>query len=119
MFKAELESSLEGIRYLAASYEKRFKGGEITSYVYNENEAFLSREIMSVQRFISYIESLSVDAYETTEVLVTAIENMVKKRAAESSDPEAVYRIVSRKIQKILAYLEGWPADQRGGVTEG
>jgi hypothetical protein len=111
MFHAELEGSLEDIRSLAAVYEKKFKGGEITNYVYNENEAFLSREIMSLRRFIAYIESVSVDAYKTVDGLVADIENVVKKGVTEFSDPEAMYQIISRKIQKILAYLEERPVE--------
>jgi hypothetical protein len=108
MFRAEIESGLEGIQYLAESCEKKFKGGEITNYVYNENEAFLARETAGLKRLLAYIDGFPAGEKTVAEIAL-AIEDMVKKRAEEYEDPEAVYQLVHRKIRRIRGYLEELP----------
>jgi hypothetical protein len=111
MFRGELENSLDDARYLAEFYEKKLKGSEITNYVYNENEAFLAQEIRGLKGFIEYIDTLSPGEHDTVEDIVSKIDDMIKRRIREYADPGAVYDIVTRKIRRILVYMEEWPGE--------
>jgi hypothetical protein len=106
MFRAEIEDSLEGVRYLAEAYENKFKRGEITSYVYSENEAFLAQEIAGLKRFLAFVDTLSPAGCRTVEGIVEAVKGAINKREEGYEDPEAVYKIIFRKIQKILDYFD-------------
>jgi hypothetical protein len=105
MFRAEIENSIEDVTALADLYEKRFKSEEITNYVYNENEAFLTNEIAGLRSLLTYLETISTEKYSNAEELASEIDNMIKRKAEVYEDPGAVYGIVSRKIKKILTYL--------------
>jgi hypothetical protein len=105
MLKEEMEESLDNVRYLADSYERRFRNGEITNYVYNENEAFLAQEIAGLRRFLAFIASISADV-KTPEDNAILIGDVIKKKMKDYEDPEAVYRIVNKKLEKTLRYLK-------------
>jgi hypothetical protein len=105
MFRAEIENSIEDVTALADLYEKRFKSDEITNYVYNENEAFLAKEIAGLRSLLTYLETVSPEKFSGAEVLALEIDNMIKRKTEVYEDPGAVYGIVSRKIKKILTYL--------------
>jgi hypothetical protein len=105
LFKEETEESLGNIQYLAQSYERKFKREEITNYVYNENEAFLAQEIAGLRRFSAFLDSLSPDN-KTPEDIALLIENMVKQKMKDYEDPEAVYRIINKKLEKIMRLLK-------------
>jgi hypothetical protein len=106
MFRAELEDSLEDIEYLCGTYENRYRASEITSYVYNENEAFLRHEAAGLKNIISLIDFLHADDYQDVRELAQAADDFFKKKVEEFDDPEAVYGIITRKIKKVLAYVE-------------
>jgi hypothetical protein len=105
MFRAEIENSLEDAGALAGVYEKRFNSEEITGYVYKENEAFLSREIAGLKRILVFLDSLDPAKFSRAEDVASEIDNMIKRKVKDYEDPEVLYAIVSRKIGKILTYL--------------
>jgi hypothetical protein len=105
MFRAEVENSLEDVKALAGVYEKRFKGEEITRYVYSENEAFLSREIAGLKGILVFLDSLDPAKFLKAEDVANEIDNVIKKKVKDYEDPEVIYAIASRKIKKILTYL--------------
>jgi hypothetical protein len=105
MLQEEIEESLDGIQYLVDSYERKFKNEEITNYVYNENEAFLAQEMAGLRRFLAFIASISPDV-KTPEDIAILIGDVIKKKMKDYEDPEAVYRIVNKKLEKTLRYLK-------------
>jgi hypothetical protein len=106
MFQAELQDSLEDIEYLKGTNESRYRSNEITSYVYNENKAFLLHEAAGLKNLISFIDSFNPGDYQTVTELASAVDEFFRKKVEEFDDPEAVYGIIRRKIKKILAYVE-------------
>ncbi|MDR1949908.1 MAG: hypothetical protein LBQ38_10995 [Spirochaetaceae bacterium] len=106
MFRAEMESSLEDAEDLAAAYKKRFGRDEISSYVYNENEAFLAQEIAGLKGLIARLAVFSAKDFQTAEDMAAFIISGVHEKAELFENPEAVYRIVNRKVQKILVYIK-------------
>jgi len=105
MYKEEIEESIENIRYLKESYERKFKNEEITNYVYSENEAFLSQEITGLKGFLSLIQTFSPEN-KTPEELAISIQDVVQQRLKGYEDPEAVYLIVNKKLERALKYLK-------------
>jgi hypothetical protein len=105
MYKEEIEESIGNIQYLKESYEKKFKNEEVTSYVYNENKSFLSQEITGLKGFLSLIGTFSPEN-KTPEELATSIRDVVQQRLKGYEDPEAVYLIVNKKLEKTLKYLK-------------
>jgi hypothetical protein len=105
MFRDEIEESIGSIHYLKDSYERKFKNGEITSYVYNENDSFLSQELAGLGRFLSFLKTVSPDV-KTPGDIALLIENVVQQKLKGYEDPEAVYLIVHKKLEKTLKYLK-------------
>ncbi|MDR2143925.1 MAG: hypothetical protein LBP29_06115 [Treponema sp.] len=105
MFREEIEESLDNIQYLIDSYERKFKNGEISNYVYSENESFLAQEMVGLRRFLAFIASISPDL-KTPEDIAILIGDVIKKKMEDYEDPEAVYRIVNKKLEKTLRYLK-------------
>jgi hypothetical protein len=105
ILREEIEESLDNIQYLAGSYERKFKNGEITNYVYSENESFLAQEIAGLRRFLAFIASISPDV-KTPEDIAILIGDVIKKKMKDYEDPEAVYRIINKKLEKSLRYLK-------------
>ncbi|MDR0585730.1 MAG: hypothetical protein LBG26_00660 [Treponema sp.] len=105
MLREEIEESLDNIQYLADSYERKFKNGEVSNYVYNENEVFLAQEIAGLRRFLAFVASISSDV-KTPEDIVILIGDVIKKKIKDYEDPEAVYRIINKKLEKTLRYLK-------------
>jgi hypothetical protein len=105
MFRAEIENSLEDVRALTELYKKRYRGEEITIYVYKENEAFLAQETVGLQGLLVLLESFDPAKFIKAEDVAVEIDTMVKQKVADYEDPEVIYAIVSRKIKKILTYL--------------
>jgi hypothetical protein len=113
LFLAEMQDSLEDIEYLAGIYGNRFRNGEITTYVYNENKAFLKHEASGLKGLIAFIESVKPGDYKDVRELAQGMEYMLKKKAEESDNPAVIDQIVSRKIKKVLAYVLEEPEGSR------
>jgi hypothetical protein len=105
MFRAEIENSLEDAGALVELYKKRFKSEEITSYVYNENEVFLAQETAGLKGLLAFLDSLDSVKFSKAEDVANEIDSMIKRKVEDYEDPEVIYAIVSRKIKKILTYL--------------
>lgn len=104
ILKAEIEDCLEDVEDLENFYEQRFRGNEVTPYVYNENEALLSREFAGLGQVLASIELVDLDKYASVEDLAAAVDEMIQKKVLEYENPQAVYGIVKRKLLKVLRY---------------
>jgi hypothetical protein len=105
MFRAEIENSLEDADALFNLYEKRYHRDEITNYVYNENGVFLTQEITGLRGILTFLDTLKPEKFSSVEDIASEIDSMIKKKVEDFEDPEAIYGIVSRRIKKILNYL--------------
>ncbi|MDR2758447.1 MAG: hypothetical protein LBB78_03615 [Spirochaetaceae bacterium] len=105
MFQAEMEDSHGDVLYLSGVNESRFKNGEITNYVYNENKAFLAHEASGIKELITYIGTINAENYKDVEEMASSVGELLKTRAKEQDDPQAVYGIISRKIKKVMKYI--------------
>jgi hypothetical protein len=106
MFQAEMEDSYGDILYLSGINENKFANNRITTYVYNENKAFLDHEAAGIKDLIPGIGSVKTEDYADVPELAAAVGELLKNRAKEQDNPPAVYGIISRKINKVLAYIQ-------------
>ncbi|MDR2019408.1 MAG: hypothetical protein LBQ14_01425 [Treponema sp.] len=109
MVRAELEDSIEGLEELSALCKRRLDSGEITNYVYNENEALLHQEISGLKNLLPVVDAVKMEDYRDVHDLARKLEALLTAKAEELHDPQAVGGIISRKIRKILNYILEWP----------
>lgn len=105
ILKAELEECLEDAEDLTILYERRRNKGEIGSYVYQENEALLAREIHGLKNILLSIDDLAIEGYPSLDAFASAVDAMIQRKVLEFEDPEAVYGIAKRKLLKVLKYV--------------
>ncbi|MDR1318042.1 MAG: hypothetical protein LBJ90_00325 [Treponema sp.] len=107
--RAELEDTIEGIEQLSFVLESRLQKGEITNYVYNENKAFLNREIAGLRKLLPLLEGVDIEAGKDINTLALETGNMLQLKANAADDPQVVTEIINRKIKKVLNYITEQP----------
>jgi hypothetical protein len=105
LMRAELEDSIEGLEQISGLLKDRLEKGEITNYVFNENGALLTREISGLKSLLPFVDTIKSADYPDVYVLSQHTEDILRKKAEDSEDPEAVGEIIARKIRKILKYI--------------
>ena len=108
-FRAELEDAIEGLEQLSARMEKRLSAGEITNYVFNENEALLKNEISSLKKLLPVMYMFEIEKYPDINALAEAVGSMLQRKVEEMGDPQAILEIIRRKQKKVLNYLMEQP----------
>ena len=109
VLKAELEDCLEDVEDLTNLYERRRNKDEITNYVFQENEALLSREWKGLKNIILSIDGLNSEGYDSVQAFASAVDAILQREVFEFEDPEAVYGIAKRKLLKVLRYVTEQP----------
>ncbi len=105
LFRVELEDLIEDIKLLIDRTEKRFEGGEITPYVRMENEAFLQREVDALEKFMGIVDGIDLSIYKGTADIESAFLEQSRGFVARLEDPEAVYVLLKRKLEKVRNFL--------------
>jgi hypothetical protein len=105
LFRAELDDSIEGLEYLSKVLGERLDRGEITNYVYSENEAFLNRAVSAFRALTAYLDTLDTGSYTDVRLLAEDIEGKLKEKVEELDDPKAISEIIERKAKKVLKYI--------------
>ncbi len=108
ILKIELEESEQDLRFLEDLHKQREEAGEITQYVFRENMNLLKNEISSVREILGSVDDMieNRDAYDSFTEMVDALKRKVKDKVDRSTNAQAVYDIVSRKIDKVLKYVQ-------------
>ena len=108
ILKIELEESEQDLRFLEDLHKQREEAGEITQYVFRENMNLLKNEISSVREILYSVDDMieNQDAYDSFTEMVDALKRKVKDTVDRSTNAQAVYDIVSRKIDKVLGYVQ-------------
>jgi hypothetical protein len=109
MLRAEVEDSIEGLERLSQTLRERLNKEEITNYVYNENEALVYQEIFGLKTLLPVFDGIDKDEYPDVQALAGAVGELLKKKAEELEDGRGVLEIVTRKIRKVLKYIQEKP----------
>jgi hypothetical protein len=105
----ELDDLAEDLEFLYEQNCQKRDNGEITNYVYMENISLVQHEIACVKDFMTYCEIPEVANPANLSSIADLGEHFfqrLKERARQSDYPEAVLRLVGKKLKKIAVYLE-------------
>lgn len=105
LFMVELEDLIEDIRLLIDRTEKRFENGEITPYVHMENKAFLQREVDAIEKFMGLVDGIDLSIYKGTSDIEAAFLEKSRDYVSRLEDPEAVYVLLKRKLEKVRKFI--------------
>lgn len=105
LFMVELEDLTEDIKLLIDRTERRFESGEITSYVRLENEAFFKREVDAIEKFMGLVDGIDLSFYKGTSEIEAALLEKSRDYVSRLEDPEAVYVLLQRKLEKVRKFI--------------
>ncbi len=106
ILRIELEDLEDDIALLEETAEERREKHEITNYVLLENLALLKKESGCIQVLMDSIETLELDRYGSLEDAAAGLKEHFREMARENGFPGAVYRLVDRKIDKVVQYVQ-------------
>lgn len=101
----EIEDLEEDIKYLIGKVEKRKKDGELTNYVFLENQALLKNEIHALESFKNLIKKCTPDDFGSIDGLIQYLREEFKVIVDANSYAEAIMIFVDRKMQKVKTYV--------------
>jgi len=105
ILKVELEDLESDIGDLLEVCERRKDESEITDYVYLENKTLLLNEIAAIKSLIHGLDDMDTGSFATQQQMIQEIDQRIRARTRESAFPEAVYRMVKRRLDKVAQYL--------------
>jgi len=103
---AEIEELIDDAEFETRHCDDRLAKREISDYVCKENEGFFHLEADSLRRLLSAIDHLDISLYTSLSEVVTALDLLARKHVSERAEPEAVYMFVSKKLKKVVEYIE-------------
>lgn len=113
LLKVELLDLLEDIDLVKDRIEARFSSDEITSYVKMENEAILTKESGAIDKILAIVDEIDPSIYKSIADFETAAMGLFRKRLEPLEEPEAVFKLLERKMAKIRAFIESGDTDAR------
>jgi len=113
LLQLEVESLHDEIEIILSSLDRRLADHEITDYVRNENCAILRNELLGLEDFLhstfmvdeATLDEASVQGASVQEV-AEQVRGYLRRRLAERDYVPALYGLIDRRIDKIVAYLE-------------
>lgn len=105
LLKAELEDLSEDIELLELRYRVRYDSSQIGEYVFRENDAFLRREKDSIANFSKIVDGIDPALYKSVTELEAHLMDRSRELVASFEDPEAIFILLKRKIDKIHTYM--------------
>lgn len=105
LLRLEIESLHDEIEIILRSLDHRLANHEITDYVHNENGAILRNELLGLEDFLRTEFDTSERADATLDDVVDEIRAYLRRRLIERDYVPALYELMNRRIEKIVAYL--------------
>jgi hypothetical protein len=105
ILKVELEDLESDIGDLLEVCQRRKDDSEITDYVYLENKTLLLNEIAALKSLIHGLDDMDTGNFAAPPQMIQEIDRLIRARTRESAFPEAVYRMVKRRLDKVAQYL--------------
>jgi len=102
---AELQDLSEDLTLIDDVLRQRFEAGEITAYVYRENDALLRRERDSITNMMKVVDGIDTSIYKDSAELEAELLGLEQHVVQSLGEPEAVVLFLKRKIDKIRSYL--------------
>ena len=105
ILKIEIHDLTDDIGLLVDEYRKRKEKDEITNYVFLENLAVLHNEMQGVDNLVEILSDVDPDTYTDLDEMVIDIKKRMRDRIRTSNLAEALYMLVSRKVDKVATYI--------------
>lgn len=106
ILNVELKDLVEDIDVLMAGHKDRSEKGEISNYVFQENQALFKGEISCLNDFANLVLQIDLDRFQTLEELRTFVEKEFKQHLNKGCYAPAIEDVVTRKLRKVLLYVE-------------
>ena len=106
LLQLEVESLHDEIEIILATLDRRLADHEITDYVRNENCAILRNELLGLEDFLRTEFTLEVRDDASLDEIVAEVKAYLRRRLEERQYVPALYELVNRRIEKIVAYLK-------------
>lgn len=86
-------------------YRQRYEKSEIGSYVFQENSATLQRELDALENFNTIVDGIDPSVYKGISEMTDSLLARSRELVASHEDPEVIFLLLKRKMDKILHYL--------------
>lgn len=106
LLQLEVESMHDEIELIMKSLDERLAKHEITEFVRNENCAVLRNELLGLEDFLRTEFGCGERSAVSLDDLAREVRAYLRRRLSEREYVPALYELVSRRIDKIVAYLE-------------
>jgi len=105
LFRVELDDLSEDVQQRLEATERRFERGEITQYVRLANEALYKRELDALEKFAGIVDGIDPSIYNGIADIEAVLLARSRDYVSRLEDPEAVYVLLKRKIDKVKAFI--------------
>ncbi len=105
LLQVEILDLIEDIQAVELVQKKHFEAQTESRHVFMANDALLNREIDSLHNFSKMIDEIDTSVYKDTASLAEALLLRSREIVRRHEDPEVVFVILKRKIDKVLQYL--------------
>lgn len=106
LLSIEIEALKDELAEWVELLDRRRERAEITEYVRNANKALLQLEIMGLGHMLEGCIDLPIDNEESIDELSEHVKAHLHERLQHGQYPEALYRLVLEKVDKVGAYLK-------------
>ncbi len=107
IFKAELEDLSDDLECSEKCNKDKLERDIIGSFVFQENEALIIKECSCISFILKRLEDFDLSKFTSLDALVDSIKLDVLDLTKEYEFPEFVPLLISKKLEKILTYVEG------------
>ncbi len=106
LLELEIESLHDELEIIVRTLDERLANHEITEYVRRENQAVLRNELLGLEDFVRTRFGVSERAGATLDEMSSEVKSYLRRRLTEREYVPALYELVSRRVDKIVAYLK-------------
>jgi len=105
ILRIELEDLEQDVGDLLEICQRRKDSREISNYVYMENQSLLLNEIAGIKSLIHSLDEMDTGRFVSAQEMFAEIDRLIHTKTRECAYPEAVYNLVKRRLDKVVAYL--------------
>ena len=107
IFRVELEEAENDIQALMGYYSERFDNKEISSYVWQENQALLEKEVSCIKELEGDLKEWNPpDDVTDIQLVLLALKKYLHELVTEYGYPELVNIVIDRITEKVSRYIE-------------
>ncbi len=107
MFAIELEDLHEDVELLIERYCDEHDHEVISNHVFYENVALMNNELFGIDSFLDEVRQIDPLGFKDTNELIDSLKKRLRERCANKGIAASAYILAERKMNKVLAYVEG------------